>query len=423
MSALGILQVLRRAGGRRARRAVATALAAGVALGMATPAHAHGALNGRIAFTSFRDGELGDIWTINPDGSHARKLTGGPLYDAQSDWSPDGQWIAFRRGPNASRRLQVWKMDLYGGNPILMATGDPAVPTQNSTQPAWAPDQQSLLFRATRPPYPDSDIWRMDPDGSNQRLVVHIPGDQLYPSYSPDMSKISFTSPVGPGDRAIFTIDADGSNLTKVFDVPGADDSAPAWSPDGRQIAFESDLDGDTEIYVMAADGTNVRQLTDNTIHDEGPAWSPDGERLAFTSGPDNLNGDIWVMNADGSDKLRLMNVPGRDESPDWQPIPHDGDYISCGDVTHVGGGAYSVKMTGKGLDCDKAHVVAARWSDDALAGQSDDSVEGFVCDTSDAGYDALKVECTHHGNHAGDDVNGRGAGNGKSILFIWRAG
>jgi hypothetical protein len=169
----------------------------------------------------------------------------------------------------------------------------------------------------------------------------------------------------------------------------------------------------------MDADGTDVRRLTDNTIHDEGPAWSPDGTRMAFTSGPDNLNGDIWVMNADGTDKLRLMNVPGRDESPDWQPIPHAGDYASCGDVTHVGGGAYSVKRAGEGLDCDKAHEVAARWSDDALADRRDDSIEGFTCDTSDAGYGALKVECTHHGNR--NAMNGRGAGNDKSILFIWR--
>jgi Tol biopolymer transport system component len=409
------------AGGRRARHTVVLAVAAAVALGVAAPAYAHGALNGRIAFTSFRDGQLGDIWTMNPDGSHLRKLTAGPLYDAQSDWSPDGQSIAFRRGPNAFRSLQVWKMDLYGGDLSLVATGDPAVPTQNSTQPSWAPDGQSMIFRATRPPYPDSDIWRMDTDGSNQRLLVHIPGDQLYPSYSPDMTKIAFTSPLGPGDRGIFTVDADGSNLTKVYDVPGADDSAPAWSPDGRQIAFESDQDGDTEVYVMDADGTNVRQLTDNTIHDEGPAWSPDGKRMAFTSGPDNLNGDIWVMNADGSHKLRLMNSPGRDESPDWQPIPHAGDYTSCGDVTHTGGGAYSVKATGNGLDCDKAQEVAARWSDDALAGQRDDSIEGFVCDTRDAGYDALEVECTHHGNRAGNAVNGRGTGNDKSIVFIWR--
>src|SRR5215216_5466209 len=339
-----------------ARMGIATAVSAVVWLGLATAAHADGALNGRISFTSFRDAQLGDIWTIDPDGSHGRKLTSGPLYDAQSDWSRDGQSIGFRRGPNAFLNLGVWKMDLYGGNLALLAQGDPADPTQNSTQPAWAPDGHSLLFRATRPPYLDSDIWRMDTDGSNQALVVHIPGDQLYPSYSPDMSEIAYTTPLGTGDRGIFTVDADGATPpTKVFDAPGKYDSAPNWSPDGRQIAFESDQNGDMEIYAMDADGTDVRQITDNAVHDEGPAWSPDGERMVFTSGPDNLHSDIYVMNADGSDRMRLMDVPGRDESPDWQPIPHTDGFVACGDVTHAGGGAYSVKRKGEDLDCDKA--------------------------------------------------------------------
>jgi dipeptidyl aminopeptidase/acylaminoacyl peptidase len=404
-----------------ARMGIATAVSAVVWLLVATAAHADGALNGRISFTSFRDAQLGDIWTIDPDGSDGRKVTSGPLYDAQSDWSRDGQSIAFRRGPNAFRSLQVWKMDLYGGNLALLATGDPADPTQNSTQPAWAPDGESLLFRATRPPYADSDIWRMNADGSNQALVVHIPGEQLYPSYSPDMSKIAYTTPLTPDDRAIFTIDASGASPpTKVFDVPGAYDSAPNWSPDGRQLAFESNNDGDMEIYTMNADGTDLRQLTNNVVHDEGPAWSPDGKRIVFTSGPNNLNGDIYVMNADGSARMRLMDVPGRDESPDWQPIPHAGDYVACGDVIHAGGGAYSVKRTGKGLDCPKAQEVAARWSDDALAGRRDDRVEGFSCATSDATYGALKVECTHQGNRVGDMSGGRN-GNEKSILFVWR--
>jgi TolB protein len=407
-------------GGRCARRIkAAVALAAVVSLAAAPGAEAGGALNGRIAFTSFRDGELGDIWTMNPDGTHLRKLTGGALYDAQSDWSPDGQWIAFRRGPNASRRLGVWKMDLYGGNQTLLTQGDPAVPTQNATQPAWTPDGHGLLFRATLPPFPDSDIWWMDTNGNGRHLVAHVAGDQLYPSYSPDMTKIAFTTPLTPTDRAIYTMDPDGSELTKVFDVPGAYDSAPAWSPDGGQIAFESNHDGDMEIYVMTADGTNVRRLTDNTTHDEGPAWSPDGTRIAFTRGPDDLNGDIWVMDADGSNKMQLTDSPGRDESSDWQPIPHSGDYHACGDVTHAGGGAYSVVANGEGLDCAKAHAVAARWSDDALAGAPDDTLEGFVCETSDAGYDALEVSCSHRGNWA---QRARGGGNHKSILFIWRA-
>ena len=406
--------------GRRCLRGIeaAVALAVVLSLGTTAGAEAAGALNGRISFTSFRDGALGDIWTMNPDGTGLRKLTGGPLYDAQSDWSPDGRSIAFRRGPNASQRLGVWRMDLYGNDQTLLTQGDPAVPTQNATQPSWTPDGHGLLFRATLPPFPDSDIWQIGTSGEGRHLLAHVPGEQLYPSYSPDMSKIAFTTQFTTTDRAIFTMNPDGSELSKVFDVPGAYDSAPAWSPDGDQIAFESDHDGDMEIYAMNADGSNVRRLTDNVIHDEGPVWSPDGERITFTSGPEDLDGDIWVMDADGTDRMRLTDVPGRDESPDWQPIPHSGDYRACEDSTHVGAGAYSVGATGKGLDCDKAHAVATRWSDHVLAGAPDATIEGFVCETGDAGYGALMVTCDHRGSRA---QRSRGRGNDKSIVFIWR--
>jgi len=390
---------------RLARLAAAATIAA--ALLTAPPAHARGALNGRISFTSFRDGELGDIWTMNPDGSQLRKLTSGPLYDAQSDWSPDGQKIAFRRGPDGSHALEVWAMDLYGGNQTALAFPNPrGARNQFTSQPSWTPDGQGLLFRAQVPPRLDeSDIWTMKTDGSDQHLLVHVDGDELYPSYSPDMSKIAFTSPVGKGDRAIFTMNPDGTDLTKVFDVPGKFDSAPAWSPDGSRIAFESDMDGDSEIYVMNADGTDVRQLTNNTDHDEGPAWSPDGTRIAFTRGPNDVNGDIWVMNADGSDQIQLTDSPARDESPDWQPLPFDGDYAACGDVTHSGPGAYSVQASA-GLGCGRALAVAARWA----AGRR---LHAFRCTTSDGGYHALEVRCVrrHH----------RWSRARKSLLFVFR--
>jgi Tol biopolymer transport system component len=408
--------------GRRCAQGVkaVVALAIVLAVGVAAGADAAvGSLNGRISFTSFRDGGLGDIWTMNPDGTHLRKLTEGPLYDAQSDWSPDGQWIAFRRGPNASQRLGVWKMNLYGGAQTLLAQGDPAVPAQNVTQPAWSPDGRGLLFRASLPPFPDSDIWWMDTTGSGRHLVAHIAGEQLYPSYSPDMSTIAFTTPLTSTDRAIFTMAADGSRLSTVFDVSGAYDSAPAWSPDGEQIAFESDQDGDMEIYVMNVDGSDVRQMTDNTIHDEGPVWSPDGKRITFTSGPGDLDGDIWVMDSDGSGRTQLTDSPGRDESPDWQPIPHFDADRACGDATHASSGAYSVVATGRGLDCAKAHAVATRWSESALAGAADATVKGFMCTTTDAGYDALKVTCAHRGNRT---QRPQRRGNRKSMGFIWRS-
>ena len=73
----------------------------------------------------------------------------------------------------------------------------------------------------------------------------------------------------------------------------------------------------------MNADGTNVRQITHNTLWDEGPAWSPDGTKFAFSSGADDLHLDIWTMNVDGSDPRQLTTYPGRDESPDWGVNPH----------------------------------------------------------------------------------------------------
>ena len=125
---------------RAVRRRIASATATGIlaavlAVGPAAAAETDGALNGRISFTSFRDGQLGDIWTMNPDGTQLRKLTVGPLYDAQTDWSPDGQWIAFRRGPNASQRLGVRKMDLYGDRQQLLTEETQRFPLRTRPSP------------------------------------------------------------------------------------------------------------------------------------------------------------------------------------------------------------------------------------------------------------------------------------------------
>jgi hypothetical protein len=138
------------------------------------------------------------------------------------------------------------------------------------------------------------------------------------------MKKLLFSTVKGSNARNIQVVDiASGVVTTLVDSSPTSYDSAPAWSPDGKQIAFESTMDGDREIYVMNADGSNIRQLTHNTLWDEGPAWSPDGTKLAFSSGADDAHLDIWTMNVDGSDPRQLTTYPGRDESPDWGVNPH----------------------------------------------------------------------------------------------------
>jgi Tol biopolymer transport system component len=308
-----------------------TCLLAGAALlACAAPSAAAEPVNGRIAYSTFEssaDPAAGDIWTMNPDGGSRQQAVFDLTNDAQSDWSPDGTKIVYRSRRNNQFEISIVDFsvrDAVTGRPRI--TDLPKAPDgTQSSQPAWYPDMSRLLYRRTNgPPATRSDVWTMNLDGSDRRPLVVLPEDQFYPSFSPDMKQVLFSTVAPPGGRNIQVMDVATGVVTTLFDASVASyDSAPAWSPDGRQIAFESDLDGDREIFVMNADGTGVRQLTHNALWDEGPAWSPDGRQFAFSSGADDLHLDIWTMDVDGTNLRQLTTYPGRDESPDWGVNPH----------------------------------------------------------------------------------------------------
>ena len=161
--------------------------------------------------------------------------------------------------------------------------------------------------------------------GALRRLTDHSGWDGS-PSFSPDGRHIAFVShrdePDGNWD--IYVMDADGSNLTRLTDAP-ADDFSPSFSPDGRRIAFESDRDGNRELYAMDADGSNLTRLTDDPAGDWRPSFSPDGRRIAFVSDRDG-NFELYAMDADGSNLRRLTDHPASDRSPSFSP---DGRYIA----------------------------------------------------------------------------------------------
>jgi Tol biopolymer transport system component len=390
-----------------------------LAASFAAPADAD-VFNGRIAFSSFRVVQptpTGDIFTMNDDGTDLRQLTTNPADDAQSDWSPDGRDIVYRiRKPNSRINFEVSRMSASGEG-ILKLTDTPV--GQASSQPSWYPDRSAILFRRSGPRLIAS-IWRMGTLGENPALLHDPPGPQLYPSLSPDMRRILFTTTVsltGDTDRAIQVMDADGTGLTTLFDKPGAFDSAPAWAPDGTRIAFESNANvaggnpgSDWEIWIMDADGQNPTQITHNGLHDEGPAWSPDGTMLAYSSGADNDHLDVNVMTTAGVHLRRLTDFEGRDESPDWQPIPAPDTDRRCGDLAATGAGARDVRAAGKGLSCEKARDLAASWPPSGDA----DRVEGFDAAVDDFGG-LHRVVLTHRGNREDD------TGNDKLVAFLFQ--
>jgi Tol biopolymer transport system component len=402
------------------------ATAAGLCLAGSTAASAHAdVFNGRIAFSSFRTdpaGRIGDIFTMNHDGTDLRQLTENPADDAQSDWAPDGRAIAYRiRKPGFTINFEVARMTASGDDHRrLTFTPD----RQASSQPSWFPDSTAILFRRSGPGLIAS-IWRMGTLGEDPVLLHDPPGAQFYPSLSPDMSRILFAttvSPSGDTDRAIQVMRADGTGLTTLFDEPGAFDSGPAWSRDGTKIAFESNADvaggnpeRDQEIWLMDADGTNPTQITHNGVHDEGAAWSPDDTMLAYSSGPDNNHVDVNVMTASGVHLRRLTDYEGRDESPDWQAIPAPDTDRRCGDVAAAGAGARDVRAAGEGLSCEKALELAARWSRSERSGNRPGKVEGFDAEIEDFGG-LLRVVLTHRGNHEGE------TGNDKLVAFLVQA-
>ena len=391
------------------------ALAAGLILAVPASARAD-VFNGRIAFSSFRvdpPSRTGDIFTMNNDGSDLRQLTTNPADDAQSDWAPDGRDIAYRiRKPNSRINFEVSRMTAAGEG-ITQLTDTPT--GQASSQPTWYPDRSRLLFRRSGPGL-ISSLWTMGLLGEQPTLLFDPPGAQFYPTISPDMSTFLFTttkSPTGDTDRAIETLSADGSTLTTLFDVPGAFDSGPAWSPDGARIGFESTADvaggnpeHDGEIWVMDADGGNPTQLTHNAVHDEGAAWSPDGTMLAYSSGADNDHVDINVMTAEGVHLRQLTDYEGRDESPDWQPIPAPDTDRRCGDVGDDG--PRDVRAAGRGLRCREARRLAKRWWRLGHPAR----VRGYQVATEDFGG-IVRVVLTRRGHH------GR---HGKLVAFLSQA-
>ncbi len=168
--------------------------------------------------------------------------------------------------------------------------------------PVWSPDGTRIVYQSDE--IGISELYVMDvQSGAVRRVGPPHPGLQV--SWSPDSSQLVFTARVGNDDE-VFVVNADGEDLRQLTDNDFAD-SFPVWSPDGNRIAFMSFADNQLDLYTMNTDGSDVRRITNDRAQDLNPVWSPDSTRLAFVSDRDApMNSEYYVVDVRTGDITRL---------------------------------------------------------------------------------------------------------------------
>jgi|GEM_PF-1451688 len=254
----------------------------------------------RIAFVGRFDGDW-EIYIMWDDGTGLLRLMDNDSNEVQPRISPAGQQVAFVSDVDGD--YEIWLEDARIPTPWTRLTNN----TAKDRQPAWSPDGQKLAFASDRAG--DWDIYVMNTNGTGVVQLTHDPAEDSFPAWSPDGQRIVFYS-TRSGDGDIYVMDAtDGDNVTALVANPGYDWS-PAWSLDGRTLAFASarDYGGTyaTELYSLDLLSGSLVRLTYSPGYDAVPLWSSDGRRIYFTS--DRYWGidDVWVMDADGSNARNL---------------------------------------------------------------------------------------------------------------------
>lgn len=212
-------------------------------------------------------------------------------------------------------------------------------------------------------------LFAVAPDGSNRRTLTNWRGTNISPAWSPDGKRIAFVSSRS-GSTELYVMDADGRNVQQVTDL-GWWIERPSWSPKGVQIAFTCYPNGvgdQPSVCVIDRDGGNLRNLSESIgMNGVVPSWSPDGGRIAFISSGPRTTESIYVMNADGSVAYPLMTQVDGASDPVWSP---DGEWLAFSGsvdgsqdriwvVSARGGRPRQVSANGDGMDLRPA------WSPD----------------------------------------------------------
>ena len=304
----------------------------------------------------------GDLFASKPDGSGLVQLTSGPEFDDQAAYSPDGTLIAYEAGqPDLSHAVFV--IQATGGARDRVTEGFARLGPI-----AWSPDSRHIAIEARPIGGGMWDAGQIVIGAVDDPGAVRLGGPDVFgsdPAWSPDGRRIAFhrTPCCGESLDSLWVIDVDGSNAYEV--APNIEDprvtdmtsptrsnrtslGAPSWSADGRRLAFLGQGVGDLrDVYVVDADGRNLRNVSNSPEEENGVAWSPDGTRLAYVRNrdPSDSNAFFLVADADGSNARPVAGPPLSPYLLIWSP-----------DGTRLLGMAFADPQ--KGVNADRNTII-----------------------------------------------------------------
>jgi eukaryotic-like serine/threonine-protein kinase len=265
------------------------------------------------------------LWLLSVDSGEKRQLTTPPATaygDLYPAFSPDGRTVAFVRN-SASSTGDLYVLPITSK---LDGNGDPRrLTNENRTivGTCWTADGTAIVYSSNRGG--PQALWQIPISGSppSRRLTVGQNG--MLPSISQRGNRLIYSESIIDSNLWRINLQAPDEAAIQIFSSTRAELN-PAYSPDGRLVAFESSSSGNGEVWVSDADGANAFQLVDMG-RSGSPRWSPDGQRIAFDSNAGG-NWQIYAVNARGGRPERMTNTAASDVRPSWS---HDGKWIYFG--------------------------------------------------------------------------------------------
>jgi TolB protein len=272
-----------------------------------------GVASTQIAFVSARNGAK-EIWVMDYDGANQRPLTSLRTISLTPRWSPDASRIAFTcfMPANGLVSAQICMYSLDAGKVLSFARF-----RGTNSAPAWSPDGTQIMFSSSMQGNPE--LYLTDSSGNRPKRLTFANGASTSPAWNPKTGQtVAFVSDRG-GIPKLYLMNADGTNVTEL-DLPDKGYLIdPAWSPNGQLLAFSwRRPDGNYDIYVMDPSSRRIVEITRDAGRNERPSWAPDGRHIVFESTRTGTR-QIWVMIADGTQPRQLTNS-GNNESPNWSP-------------------------------------------------------------------------------------------------------